>query len=153
MPKRKPRRFPRETIKLEELLTMHEAVKNLVKRKRLGPGTEGYSLLASLGSCIGLHPCVKAKTVARLRNRYRSLLDGTRPDVPERQHVKAHVSPAEAADRRGLPCEHCGADTPADDLTLRGDEFLCPGCCRYLDGNEERVMAMIAARHGELTPF
>jgi hypothetical protein len=71
---RRKRWTGRVEIDLVELQRMHHVVGQVVKLNALGPGSTAYSLLASLGSCLGHWPRVRRATVADVRKRYQVLL-------------------------------------------------------------------------------
>lgn len=66
--KRNKRTIP-ISITREDLESMHAAVKALRPEK----GTDGYSFLCALGSCLGNWPRVKRKMAAELRERFARL--------------------------------------------------------------------------------
>jgi hypothetical protein len=61
-------------IDLGQLRHMHQAVHAACRRNNWGPGTEGNSLLAALGACLGNYPRVRRRTAERLVKRYHALV-------------------------------------------------------------------------------
>ncbi len=107
----------------QELVEMHASVKNYADLHHQGPGTEAYSLLCSLGSCVGNWPRIKAKTVIAVRRRYHELM---RPiqrkplpvvDVPKEQdrHLKA-IAPTATPLLPSMPMAHRKLYERADEL-------------------------------------
>lgn len=56
------------------------------------------------------------------------------------------------ADKRGLPCERCEQETPADDLTFLQGCWMCPTCRRRDDLIRAKAERMSEARQ-ECEPF
>jgi hypothetical protein len=53
----------------------------------------------------------------------------------------------EPADRSGLPCERCEAETAADELRLIDGRFLCRECAGLLSGLATRARRIDAMRN------
>ena len=58
----------------EDLATLHTKVKAYCQEHGQGPGTEGFSLMACLGACLGNWPRVKRTTFTKCKKRLIRLL-------------------------------------------------------------------------------
>lgn len=72
--RRRKRKKRRRDTDLVELKLMHHVVKIVVADNELGRDTEEYSLLATLGACMGCWPRVRRTKVAEVKSRYQQML-------------------------------------------------------------------------------